>query len=417
MPEVPSAVVAHDELSRRLGLLALTAGRSAWRRIAAGDIGGSWDNAVTGLAVAMAQLQLEAATSASTYSAEALAEQGMYQAPSAFIDPAAFAGVAPDGRSLESLLYSPVTKVKEYIAKGVEPARALQIGRSHLDIITRTVVADTGRAAASVDIAVRKGIGYTRMLVPPSCSRCAVLAGRFYRWNAGFNRHPRCDCKHIPSREDVAEDLTTDPYEYFRSLPPDQQEKQFGKAEAKAINDGADIYQVVNARRGMKPGGVTTEGTSRQGNFRSSSGQQRRLTPEAIYERAGSREEALKLLERNGYVLPGGQQPGGVIRGDREGFGQMGRGGTRVGARESILSAREAGTRDPGNRATMTAAERRAFDAQANWDAVKAGRNPYGRGKLTPELAAAVENDFRNIILNGDAVAKLTARRSMAPTK
>lgn len=417
MPDVPSAVLAHDELSRRLSLLALTAGRSAWRRIAAADIGASWDSLATSLAVTMAQLQLEAATSASSYTAEALAQQGTYQLPDAFVEPSAFAGIAPDGRSLEALLYSPATKVKEYIAKGVEPVRALQIGRSHLDVITRTVVADTARAAASVDIAVRRNVGYTRMLAPPSCSRCAILAGRFYRWNTGFQRHPRCDCKHIPSRENIAGDVTTDPYEYFRSLPPDQQEKLFGKSEAKAINDGADIFQVVNARRGMNPGGLTSEGTSQRGNFRAATGKQRRLTPDAIYEQAGSREEALRALERNGYILPGGQQPGGVIRGDREGFGQMGRGGTRVGARESVLAARETGVRDPSNRATMTGAERRIFDAQANWDAVKAGRNPYGRGKLSPQLAAAVENDYRRIILNGDAAAKITARRSMAPTK
>jgi hypothetical protein len=126
-----------------------------------------------------------------------------------------------------------------------------------------------------------------------------------------------------------------------------------------------------------------------------------------------SREDTLRLLERNGYILPGGQQPEGVLRGQREGFGALGRGGTRVGVREAVLEARRTGERNPAVRATMTAAERRVFDAQVNWDAVLAGRNPYGRGKLTPELAAAVENDFRRIVVNGDAAAKITARQSM----
>jgi hypothetical protein len=121
----------------------------------------------------------------------------------------------------------------------------------------------------------------------------------------------------------------------------------------------------------------------------------------------------LKLLERHGYILPGGQNPSGVIRGQSEGFGALGRGGTRVGVREAILEARRTGERNPALRATMTAAERRVFDAQSNWDAVQAGRNPYGSGKLTPELAAAAENDFRNIIVSGDAAAKITARKSM----
>jgi len=87
-----------------------------------------------------------------------------------------------------------------------------------------------------------------------------------------------------------------------------------------------------------------------------------------------------------------------VLRGAREGYGQMGRGGTRVGAREAVERARATGVRDPRERATMTAAERRAFDARANWEAVQAGRNPAG-GRLTPEVAARAEREFRKTIL------------------
>ena len=139
-----------------------------------------------------------------------------------------------------------------------------------------------------------------------------------------------------------------------------------------------------------------------------------RLTPEGIYSQGKSREETLRLLEKNGYILPGGQDPGGVLRAGRDGYGQMGRGGTRVGARQAVERARATGVRNPSTRATMTAAELRYFDAQMNWDAVSRGRNPFGRGKLTPELAAAVENDFRRVVLAGDPVAKLTARARMA---
>jgi hypothetical protein len=274
------------------------------------------------------------------------------------------------------------------------------------------MVADTGRAAASVDIAARPRVGYVRMLQLPSCPRCVILAGKFFRWNAGFRRHPRCDCRHIPSTENIAGDVTTDPYEYFRSLDAAEQEKQFGKPAANAIRDGADIFQVVNANRGTKPGGlITSEGTSRRGNF--GRGRPPRLTPEGIYAQGLPRTETLRLLEQNGYILPGGQNPGGVIRGQADGFGALGRGGTRVGVREAVLEARRTGERNPAVRATMTAAERRKFDAQANWDAVQAGRNPFGKSRLTPQLAAAAENDFRNIIVNGDAAAKITARKSM----
>ena len=372
------------------------------------------------------ELQSQAATAGAAYTALALAQQGFYEPPAAFVDPARFAGVAPDGRSLEALLFSPATTVKQLIGKGVDPRLALQRGAKSLDVITRTVIADTARSSAGVDIAVRQDLGYVRMLVPPSCSRCAVLAGRFYRWNAGFPRHPRCDCKHIPTRENQAGDITTDPYEYFRSLTPEQQDKQFGRAEAKAIRDGADLFQVVNSQRGMGYAGIsadgsrrgqtrtgtTREGTSRRGNARSAGPQ--RLTPEAIYRQAGNREEALQLLERNGYILPGGQQPDGALRGQAEGYGQMGRGGTRAGAREAVERARKTGQRDPGVRATMTAAERRTFDASSNWAAVTRGENPFGRGPLSPQLAAAAENDYRRIVLARDAAARITARPKTA---
>jgi hypothetical protein len=239
-----------------------------------------------------------------------------------------------------------------------------------------------------------------------------VLAGKFFRWNTGFQRHPRCDCRHIPSKENIAGDVTTDPYEYFHSLSKIDQDKWFTPSGAQAIRDGSDIFQVVNSRRGLQPGGlVTKEGTSRAGNF--GRGRPPRLTPEGIYSQGLPRDETLRLLERNGYILPGGQNPEGVLRGQREGFGALGRGGTRVGVRSAVEEARRTGVRNPASRATMTAAERRVFDAQVNWDAVRAGRNPYGRGKLTPELAAAVENDFRRIVLNSDAAAKITARQSM----
>lgn len=397
---------------RELEIVALGISRRFWRQLNPQDLTGSWVRSLAGLQPAIEQVQYRAAELGAGYGASSLAAQGTYSAPESFVNPAGFVGSAPDGRSLSGLLYSPVTHVKAAIANGAPLGVAVKSGRSVLDRNVQTMVADTGRAAASVDIAARPRVGYVRMLTLPSCPRCVILAGKFFRWNTGFRRHPRCDCRHIPSTENIAGDLTTDPYEYFRSLDAEAQEKAFGKDAANAIRDGADIFQVVNANRGTKPGGlITSEGTGRAGNF--GRGRPPRLTPEGIYSQGLPRAETLKLLERNGYILPGGQNPTGVLRGQAEGFGALGRGGTRVGAREAVLEARRTGERNPALRATMTAAERRVFDAQTNWDAVSAGRNPYGRGKLTPELSAAAENDFRNIIVNGDAAAKITARKSM----
>jgi hypothetical protein len=409
----PEAATAHYRLMQRLQTVAVVAGRRAWSRIDPGDLSGSWMQGIAVLAGIVATQQERAAVAGAGYVTDALAAQGEYVAPEAFLNPAAFAGTAADGRPLNTLLYSPVTTVKQQLAEGATMASALTAGRGALDMLLRVTVADAGRVASGVNVATRQSVGYVRMLNPPSCPRCSVLAGRFYRWNAGFLRHPKCDCVHVPSKGAEAaksEGLIHDPYEYFHSLSEQEQNEKYTKAGARAIRDGGDIFQVVNSQRGMSYAGIskdgtrrgqratgfTKEGTTRRGNF----GRKNRLTPEAIYQQAGSREEALRLLEHNGYILPGGQNPEGSLRGQREGFGQMGRGGTRVGARNAVLAARETGLRDPRQRATMTAAELRVFNAQTRWDAVRKGVNPFNpKRPLTPEIAARAERDFRRNVL------------------
>jgi hypothetical protein len=400
---IPDAAVAHYKRMQRLQALVVVAAVDLWSEASLSDLSGSWAAQVPLLLPILSGVQIKAAEAGASYGAQTLADQGLYEAPQHFVNPSAFGGIASDGRTLEGLLYSAVPHVKVLIGGGMAPRQALAQGGKFLTTLARTQVADAGRGAAGVDTATRNRVSYVRMLNPPSCSRCSILAGRVYRWNAGFNRHPRCDCVHVMTTAVHAantEGLVHDPYEYFKSLSPEDQDKNYTKAGAQAIRDGGDIFQVVNSRRGMKPGGlVTTEGTSRRGNFGRNGP---RLTPEAIYGKGLSREATLAELERYGYILPGGQDPGGVIRGGAEGFGQLGRGGTRVGAREAVLRARETGVRDPKVRATMTAAERRVFDAQANWDAVRAGRNPFTNAKnakVTPEVAARVEREYRKHIL------------------
>lgn len=405
---IGSAVDQYKQMQRLQTKTVLDA-RRAWGQVDAAHLSESWQAVVraSGLFAAVAAAQFRAAEAGAAYSAETLAAQGVYSAPTGFVNPSRFAGVAADGRPLESLLYSAVPYTKRLIGGGISSTVALASGRKFLDMLVKTTVADAGRGSAGADIAARPGVGYVRMLNPPSCSRCSVLAGKFYRWNAGFQRHPRCDCIHVASKDFdymKAEGFIHDPYEYFNSLPESEQDKMYTAAGAQAIRDGADIFQVVNSRRGMKPGGlVTTEGTSRRGAFGRGRGQ--RLTPEAIYAQNLSREQTLHLLERNGYILPGGQDPLGVIRGQREGFGSLGRGGVRVGARDAVLEARRTGQRKPNDRYAMTEAERRLFDAQMRWDAVRSGRNPFSsRQPLTPQIAARVEKDFRRWLSAGGQV-------------
>ncbi len=164
-----------------------------------------------------------------------------------------------------------------------------------------------------------------RQISAGACSRCAVLAGRFYPYSAGFLRHPRCGCKNIPAREDLTDGLTTTPDEYFNSLNTAGQDKIFTRAGAQAIRAGADMSQVVNVYRrsaGMQFAQVspikldarglkfTTEGTTKRGvagkaqlALRQNGPQQMRPMPETVYRVARSHEDALRLLKLYGYVL------------------------------------------------------------------------------------------------------------------
>ncbi|MGJ3403254.1 hypothetical protein [Glutamicibacter sp. Je.9.36] len=397
-----AAATEHDRQMRLLALKALRVTRNAWRNISLVDLDRSWTETAPELTRSVQALMTAAATEGAAFGAMALAEQGAYVFPQGFVNPRAFALSAPDGRPLESLLYSPVTKTKSLIGAGMVPQQALAMGGRDLDRITRTVLSDTGRGAASVDRASRAGVGYIRMLNPPSCSRCAVLAGRFYRWNAGFLRHPRCDCRGIPAQESHADDLRVDPYEYFNSLSPEEQDKHFTTAGAQAIRDGSDLFQVVNSRRGMSYAGIsqdgtrrgqsllslnTDEGTTKRGDFGSSERLradsegfepvarskyqrtvQKRLTPEGIYAQNLPREQTLEQLRRFGYIQPGGQNPNGVI----------------------------ANPSRPVS--TMSEAQKRVQRATLAWDAVQEGRNPFGKGPLTPQIRAQAETNYRRWI-------------------
>lgn len=703
---VPAAAVGQYRATQGFKRDAVRNVRRAWAEVDPRFLSESWREQLPLAALAVADVQLDAAEAGARYSAAALAQRGQYEPPAAFVDAGAFVGVMPDGGDLEAALYMAAPRAKALIGQGAPPALALRHARDRLDVMVGAVVSDTGRAAASVDVASRQGIGYTRMLNPPSCSRCAILAGRWYRWNAGFDRHPRCfpagvvvsgpaaeaasrrwyegelvvlttasgvnlpitgnhpvltgrgwvpahlieegddvvrstsskgsdplvvqdqhqvpaliedvwralgvdglstrvvgspddfhgdgnegevdvvyadgalcdrrdpafaeqprderlplrfvepsgfllerlagllslpdrattsssvgrehlelpllgthapipdlarfahaasldpcvredagdrapgdavllgeaelagtrevladdllfrenaelprwdapgdpfsmetrdgytsrgrdllqrlarqveldrvvevrrvqwsghvysltssegwhdanslivsncDCIHVPSKNvDTmrGEGLLADPYEYFRSLSPEEQAKIFGKSEARAIRDGADVFQVVNARRGMSKVGTrpasrartTTEGTTRRGNFGRTTGKGTRLTVDEIYRTAGTRTRALRMLEEYGYVLPGGQNPHGSLVGQREGFGALARGGTRRAATEAVLEARRTGRRDPTSRYTMTEAERRTHDAARDWEMVQKGFNPYQAG-------------------------------------
>jgi len=183
--------IHHSRERRRLVRAIQRAAAGAWRQVDRGDIAGSWLIQIPRLLAALTGAQLAAAQAADDYVTPGLAELGIDPEPEAALVPSALVGVASDGRDLQSLLYQPVITAKMALARDATMSRALAAGRATLDMIVRTQVADAGRVADGVALTTRRRAGgYVRMAVGATCSRCIILAGRWYRWNAGFARHP-----------------------------------------------------------------------------------------------------------------------------------------------------------------------------------------------------------------------------------
>lgn len=303
--------IAADHYATRAAITraAVAAVRARWESAAGRAVDMAWERLLPEVMTIVAGVQLAAARTADDYVDSTLAQQGARTPAAGAVAANRLAGIASDGRTLDGLLRQPAVAAAQALKQGVAVERALAGGQASLEMIVRTQVADAGRVADGIAVTARNRVGYVRMLIPPSCSRCVLLAGRWYAYDAGFPRHPVCNCTQIPAREDAAGDLRTDPKDYFRSLPEQDQNRIFTKAGAQAIRDGADMGQVVNARRGMSVAGeVTTEGATSHGfagqRLGAASGQvARRLTPEGIYKLAESRADAVRLLRRFGYIL------------------------------------------------------------------------------------------------------------------
>ncbi len=289
---LPSSAAEHYATQQRLQLATIGLTRREWANMGA-EFDASWAKVGPRITLLTASAQLGAAKNGAAYVPKVLAELGQSVDPMGEVDPRGFAGIASDGRPLGSLLYGGVTTAKT-ASLTMAPPDALAAGGRWLDMAIHTAVADAARSAASVAITASPGIGYVRMVNPPSCGRCSVLAGKFFKWNTGFARHPRCDCQNVPSGETGAAGLTTD--------PPLDQITGLTKGDRKALDEGADLGQVVNAKRGAS-GMTTTEGTTKRGLAGQRQPGRQRLTPNGIYRIASDRTEAMTLLKQHGYLL------------------------------------------------------------------------------------------------------------------
>ncbi|GEB16673.1 hypothetical protein [Pimelobacter simplex] len=227
------------------------------------------------------------------------------------ISPAPFAGVSALGYPISEPLVATID------ARVPAPVEALPPPwwddptrfQAALAQLMASEVQDAARSAGQAEMYAQGQAFYVRILVPPSCKRCTVLAGRIYRTDAAFDRHPGCDCtsESCASLQDALDrGLVVTPEDAFeRGWIRDLTE-----AEMQAIRDGSDVTTVINSASGISTAEVfghrvkvTRYGTTRRAAWRKRNPSRPvRLRPESIYEIAADREDALRLLRLYGYL-------------------------------------------------------------------------------------------------------------------
>lgn len=306
---------SHYEAQRRIVALAILAIRRLFAQ----------NRPLTEVVATASAYQLAAATA----SAQTVAAWS--GAPQPLTVPSAFAGVSSYGFALSEPI---IATIDRFVEAPVEPLPAnwwsdAQVFMASIEQLIASEVQDAGRTASQVEMTGHGWTEYVRLLNPPSCARCAVLAGRVYRYSQGFDRHPLCDCVMVPvENEDAAkaEGLIADPMVAFEkgllrtrvSKDSDEYRSAFSKADEQAIRDGADITEIVNATRGTSQPGITnalttemfgrsvkatTYGTTKRAAWRKANPTRLvRLRPETIYQIAENREDAIRLLRLYGYI-------------------------------------------------------------------------------------------------------------------
>jgi hypothetical protein len=301
-PDATSLAVAHRLRQQQLAAQAATRIDRLWAFVA--TLG--WPAVGGRVRVILQAAMREASRGAQDYTAAAARAYGAEPDPAGRVVEATFAATASDGRDLAGLLGYPAFEVSAFVSQGMPAVQAEAIGGRHLQRIVTTQVADAARVATGVAVANDRALkGYVRLLTLPSCSRCILLAGKWYRWNDGFPRHPQCDCVHVPAAE--AGDVSS-PREVYDSLSDaDRRKAGWSGHDQHAIDDGADLNRVTNAHRELQK--VTVAGRVVKTTGVRFKGQRRqiRLTPEAIYleaQRLGwGRDETIRQLKRHGYIL------------------------------------------------------------------------------------------------------------------
>lgn len=352
-------VNGYGVMQRRAAAATLRRISSLWVQLDTADLSGSWTAGLgTAMVRALSAGQLLAASSGQPYVDAMVAADELssdYMEGATRVNASALSGVASDGRALDSLLYLPLIRTKTLLGGGMSLSEAMLSGWASMQRMVLSEVADAGNSSSGLAMVANRTVtGYVRCIRAGACARCAILAGRWYRYDAGFQRHKRCACYGAPAT-DARRGRLTSANSFFNSLSSAEQNRRFTVSGAQAIRDGADLNQIVNSRRGITTIGssvdeqglthrgsspftdvygrrvqVTSEGTTRRGSYyqqaradaearlgtRFARGgadleqglpsfrlRAPRLTPGEIYRLTEDRDELIRLLKRFGYLL------------------------------------------------------------------------------------------------------------------
>lgn len=318
------------DLRRRSNLLATLINRICGRA-SARDVDGLLHSAVPQIVAAISGAQSVTVHDALDMTQPIMEEidERSYR-PRYLPDASAWLGWNGNGQPVGAILMDAGDTGRRALDAGLDMDVALRRVRSELVTMARTCVADTQRSASMVAAkACNAEATPVRVLNPPSCARCVILAGTS---TGGFERHPNCDCTFIWAK-DAPSEAYTQPDLYLETLSDDELARVLGsRANARAYKDGADLNQLVNAYR--RKGAVssaqwgdrrikyTLEGTTKRG-FASSrmiaSGyandytkmggrytrvDRPRLMPETIYQScARTGRDPQELLYKYGWIL------------------------------------------------------------------------------------------------------------------
>ena len=317
MPLLRATEALHADVLRRSTSAALVARREWLTLNPKGDWFAQWSARIPRLAAFLVMAQAGAAAQGAAGVEQMLAESGYVEPKVGAVVPAAFTGwVSPpwtgeDGVRLDEYLLGAVASARN--ASG-SPTEMLAYGGQILEGLASFAVSDAAVHAHDAQVVATRNT-FSVFTEPGSmCQRCAVLVGKHYRPGAHVSRHPGCDGVMEAHSE-------RSPY----TLEPPTADRINGltKGQRAAIDEGADVNQVINAKRkGSISGIYTTEGTTRRGYaykaIRSRHGAFAeakkagdrytrttvgRLSPETIYRIAKDQPDMVRLLRTYGYIL------------------------------------------------------------------------------------------------------------------